>query len=155
MENVRIIELKKDDIVQFQADFKSVKAMQTAIVNRVYAEEFMLKTIWKAEVENQVGYKFTLTDNDDFVKVNEPFTRKVDMQKEQDNNIPNHYKGSENIDVIDFLYQQLPFEQFKGFMKGNMIKYPVRAGRKDDELADIKKARDYADRLIEKMEAEQ
>lgn len=43
MENVRIIELKKDDIVQFQADFKSVKAMQTAIVNRVYAEEFMLK----------------------------------------------------------------------------------------------------------------
>ncbi len=155
MENVRIIDLKKDDIVQFQANFKKVKAMQTAIVNRVYAEEFMLKTIWKAEVENQAGFKFTLTDNDDFVKVNEPFTRKVDMQKEQDNNIPNHYKGSENIDVIDFLYQQLPFEQFKGFMKGNMIKYPVRAGRKDDELADIKKARDYADRLIEKMEAEQ
>lgn len=155
MENVRVIELKKDDIVQFQAEFKKVKAMQTAIVNRVYAEEFMLKTIWKAEVENQVGYKFTLTDNDDFVKVNEPFTRKVDMKEGQDNNIPDHYKGSENIDVIDFLYQQLPFEQFKGFMKGNMIKYPVRAGRKDDELADIKKARDYADRLIEKMEAQQ
>lgn len=155
MENVRVIELKKDDIVQFQAEFKKVKAMQTAIVNRVYAEEFMLKTIWKAEVENQVGYKFTLTDNDDFVKVNEPFTRKVDMKEGQDNNIPDHYKGSENIDVIDFLYQQLPFEQFKGFMKGNMIKYPVRAGRKDDELADFKKARDYADRLIEKMEAKQ
>lgn len=155
MENVRIIDLKKDDIVQFQAYFKKVKAMQTAIVNRVYEEDKGLKTIWKAEVENQVGYKFTLTDNDDFVKVNEPFTRKVDMQEEQDSNIPNHYKGSENIDVIDFLYQQLPFEQFKGFMKGNMIKYPVRAGRKDDELADIKKARDYADRLIEKMEAEQ
>ncbi|WP_180548882.1 DUF3310 domain-containing protein [Staphylococcus haemolyticus] len=152
MENVRIIDLKKDNIVQFQCTNKKFSAFQTAIVNRVYAEEFMLKTIWKAEVENQGGFKFTLTDNDDFVKVNEPFTRKVDMQKEQDNNIPNHYKGSENIDVIDFLYQQLPFEQFKGFMKGNMIKYPVRAGRKDDELADIKKARDYADRLIEKME---
>ncbi|MCH4424396.1 DUF3310 domain-containing protein [Staphylococcus haemolyticus] len=155
MENVRIIDLKKDNIVQFQCTNKKFSAFQTAIVNRVYAEEFMLKTIWKAEVENQGGFKFTLTDNDDFVKVNEPFTRKVDMQEEQDSNIPNHYKGSENIDVIDFLYQQLPFEQFKGFMKGNMIKYPVRAGRKDDELADIKKARDYADRLIEKMEAEQ
>ena len=90
-------------------------------------------------MENQGGYKFTLTDNDDFVRVNEPFTRKVDMQEQTDNNIPDHYKGSENIDVIDFLYQQLPFEQFKGFMKGNMIKYPVRAGRKDDELADFKK----------------
>ncbi|MBE7340804.1 DUF3310 domain-containing protein [Staphylococcus haemolyticus] len=152
MENVRIIDLKKDNIVQFQCTNKKFSAFQTAIVNRVYAEEFMLKTIWKAEVENQGGFKFTLTDNDDFVKVNEPFTRKVDMQEEQDSNIPNHYKGSENIDVIDFLYQQLPFEQFKGFMKGNMIKYPVRAGRKDDELADFKKARDYADRLIEKME---
>ncbi|WP_368883873.1 DUF3310 domain-containing protein [Staphylococcus haemolyticus] len=155
MENLRIIELNKDDIVQFQAGFKNIKAMQTAIVNRVYEEDKGLKTIWKAEVENQAGYKFTLTDNDDFMRVDEPFTRKVDMQEEQDNNIPNHYKGSENIDVIDFLYQQLPFEQFKGFMKGNMIKYPVRAGRKDDELADIKKARDYVDRLIEKMEAKQ
>lgn len=192
MENMRIIELNKDDIVQFQADFKNIKAMQTAIVNRVYEEDKGLKTIWKAEVENQVGYKFTLTDNDDFVKVNEPFTRKIKYsgdaemkidvvdkitgskfttdvkeqevdipsntsiyKEEKENNVPNHYKGSENIDVIDFLYQQLPFEQFKGFMKGNMIKYPVRAGRKDDELADIKKARDYADRLIEKMEAKQ
>lgn len=155
MENVRIIDLKVDNIVQFQAGFKGITAMQTAIVNRVYAEEILLKTVWKAEVENQGGYKFTLTDNDDFMKVNEPFTRKVDMQEEQDNNIPDHYKGSENIDVIDFLYQQLPFEQFKGFMKGNMIKYPVRAGRKDDELEDFKKARDYADRLIEKMEDQQ
>lgn len=153
IENMRIIELNKDDIVQFQCANKKFRAFQTAIVNRVYEEDKGLKTVWVAEVENQAGFKFTLTDNDDFVKVNEPFTRKVDMQEEQNNNIPNHYKGSENIDVIDFLYQQLPFEQFKGFMKGNMIKYPVRAGRKDDELADIKKARDYADRLIEKMEA--
>lgn len=192
MENVRVAELNKNDVVQFQCANKKFSAFQTAIVNQVYAEEKRLKTIWKAEVENQGGYKYTLTDNDDFVKVNEPFTRKVkhsgetelkidvvdkntgakfttDIQeidvdvarntplykKEQDNNIPDHYKGSENIDVIDFLYQQLPFEQFKGFMKGNMIKYPVRAGRKDDELADFKKARDYADRLIEKMEAKQ
>lgn len=154
MENVRVAELNRNDIVQFQCANKKFSAFQTAIVNRVYAEEFMLKTIWKAEVENQGGYKFTLTDNDDFIRVKEPFTRKVDMQEEQDNNIPEHYKGNGNIDVIDFLYQQLPFEQFKGFMKGNMIKYPVRAGRKDDELADIKKARDYADRLIEKMEEE-
>ena len=154
MENVRVAELNRNDIVQFQCANKKFSAFQTAIVNQVYAEEFMLKTIWKAEVENQGGYKFTLTDNDDFIRVKEPFTRKVDMQEEQDNNIPEHYKGNGNIDVIDFLYQQLPFEQFKGFMKGNMIKYPVRAGRKDDELADIKKARDYADRLIEKMEEE-
>ncbi|MDU0318213.1 DUF3310 domain-containing protein, partial [Staphylococcus epidermidis] len=77
MENVRIIDLKVDNIVQFQATFKGVTAMQTAIVNRVYAKEILLKTVWYAEVENAGGYKFTLTDNDDFVRVNEPFTRKV------------------------------------------------------------------------------
>ena len=39
-------------------------------------------------------------------------------------------------------------------MKGNMIKYPVRSGRKNDEIEDIKKARNYADRLLEKLEVE-
>lgn len=43
MENVRIIDLKVDNIVQFQATFKGVTAMQTAIVNRVYAKEILLK----------------------------------------------------------------------------------------------------------------
>ena len=76
MENVRIIDLKVDNIVQFQATFKGVLAMQTAIVNRV-CKRNTIKTVWYAEVENAGGYKFTLTDNDDFVKVNEPFTRKI------------------------------------------------------------------------------
>jgi hypothetical protein len=35
MENVRIIDLKVDNIVQFQASFKGITAMQTAIVNHV------------------------------------------------------------------------------------------------------------------------
>ncbi|MGW5466275.1 DUF3310 domain-containing protein [Streptomyces sp. NPDC003996] len=32
------------------------------------------------------------------------------------------------------------------------MKYPVRSGRKDNEKEDIKKAYDYAGRLIEKLE---
>lgn len=34
-------------------------------------------------------------------------------------------------------------EQFVGFCKGNVIKYTVRAGSKDDALLDIVKAMDY------------
>ena len=75
--------MKVDNIVQFQASFKGT-AMQTAIVN--HAKEKGLKTVWYAEVENAGGYKFTLTDNNDFIRVNEPFTRKVDMKEGQDNN---------------------------------------------------------------------
>lgn len=148
---MRISDLKRNDVIMMCC----CKVYSLAIVDETGGTNKKNGIYFWAIVELEDGRKIEIDDSWEFMKVDEPFTRKVDMQEEQDNNIPNHYKGSENIDVIDFLYQQLPFEQFKGFMKGNMIKYPVRAGRKDDELADIKKARDYADRLIEKMEAKQ
>ena len=39
--------------------------------------------------------------------------------------------------------------EFKGFCKGNAIKYLSRAGKKGDELEDLQKARWYCDKLIE------
>ncbi|MCG1573300.1 DUF3310 domain-containing protein [Staphylococcus epidermidis] len=108
---------------------------------------------WVADVEAIDGRTWTIDDSYDFYSLaneNEKTQKTLDDKV----NHPSHYQGRKGIDVIEFLYQQLTFEEFKGFMKGNMIKYPVRAGRKDNELADIKKARDYADRLIEKLEVE-
>lgn len=153
MENVRVIELKKDDIVQFQAEFKKVKAMQTAIVNRVYAEEFMLKTIWKAEVENQAGYKFTLTDNDDFMKVNEPFTRKVDMQEEQDMvHEPPHYQfGKFSARMIIELVGKTYKSASVFYHVGNALKYLMRAPRKNG-LQDLEKAKQSVEFAIENWE---
>lgn len=155
MENVRIVELNKDDIVQFQAGFKNIKAMQTAIVNRVYAEEFMLKTIWKAEVENQGGYKFTLTDSDDFMKVNEPFTRKVDMQEEQDMvHEPPHYQfGKFSARVIIELVGKTYKSASVFYHVGNALKYLMRAPRKNG-LQDLKKAKQSVEFAIENWEAE-
>lgn len=43
MENVRVAELNKNDVVQFQCANKKFSAFQTAIVNQVYAEEKRLK----------------------------------------------------------------------------------------------------------------
>lgn len=60
MENVRIIDLKVDNIVQFQATFKGVTAMQTAIVNRVYAEEFMLKQFGKQKWKTKLALNLHL-----------------------------------------------------------------------------------------------
>jgi hypothetical protein len=34
-------------------------------------------------------------------------------------------------------------EEFKGFCKGNALKYLIRAGKKDDELQNLKKAGVY------------
>ncbi len=155
MENVRIVELNKDDIVQFQCANKKFSAFQTAIVNQVYAEEKRLKTIWKAEVENQAGYKFTLTDNDDFMKVNEPFTRKVDMQEEQDVvNKPKHYTYGD-IEVIDYIEQVTKnYKPELAFAIGNAIKYISRANHKNGK-EDLDKARWYLNRAFEKWEDQQ
>ena len=132
MENVRIVELNKDDIVQFQCANKKFSAFQTAIVNQVYAEEKRLKTIWKAEVENQAGRTFTITDNDDFIRVKEPFTRKVDMQEEQDVvNKPKHYTYGD-IEVIDYIEQVTKnYKPELAFEIGNAIKYISRANHKN------------------------
>lgn len=152
MENVRIAELNKNDVVQFQCANKKFSAFQTAIVNRVYAEEILLKTVWKAEVENQAGYKFTLTDNDDFIRVNEPFTRKVDMQEEQDVvNKPKHYTYGD-IEVIDYCDQVC--KQYSPELAPyvfNAIKYLSRANHKGGR-EDIGKAKYYVQRLFDKWE---
>ncbi len=155
MENVRIIDLKVDNIVQFQAAFKGITAMQTAIVNRVYAIEKGLKTVWYAEVENAGGYKFILTDNDDFIRVNEPFTRKVDMKEGQDVvNKPKHYTYGD-IEVIDYIEQVTKnYKPELAFAIGNAIKYISRANHKNGK-EDLDKARWYLNRAFEKWEDQQ
>lgn len=61
-------------------------------------------------------------------------------------NSPTHYTAG-GIETIDFI-------EAKGFgyNLGNAIKYISRAGRKDDTLQDLKKARWYIDREIYKLE---
>jgi hypothetical protein len=68
-------------------------------------------------------------------------------------NHPSHYGGKDD-----------PYEAIKvieawglGFHLGNTVKYISRAGKKSGQslLQDLRKARWYIDRLIQKLEAEQ
>jgi hypothetical protein len=65
-------------------------------------------------------------------------------------NHPPHYGGADDtyeaIKVIE--------AWSLGFHLGNAVKYVSRAGKKGDALEDLKKARWYIDRLIQKMEAD-
>lgn len=153
MENVRVAELNRNDIVQFQCANKKFSAFQTAIVNQVYAEEKRLKTVWFAEVENQAGYKFTLTDNDDFIRVKEPFTRKVDMQEEQDMvHEPPHYQfGKFSARMIIELVGKTYKSASVFYHVGNALKYLMRAPRKNG-LQDLKKAKQSVEFAIENWE---
>lgn len=64
-------------------------------------------------------------------------------------NHPPHYGGADN-----------PYEAIKvidawnlGFSLGNAVKYICRAGKKDNTVQDLKKARFYLDHAIKKAEA--
>jgi hypothetical protein len=60
-------------------------------------------------------------------------------------NDPPHYKDG-GIETIDFIEaKQL------GFNLGNAVKYISRAGKKNDALEDLKKARWYLNREINNM----
>lgn len=54
-----------------------------------------------------------------------------------------HYQQAE-VQPIEIMQMYMTKEQFVGFLKGNVIKYTLRAGHKDNEITDITKARQYA-----------
>jgi len=54
-----------------------------------------------------------------------------------------HYKNNKDYDVID-----IAKDYNLNFNRGNVLKYIIRAGRKDDELQDLLKAKDYLEREI-------
>ena len=55
-----------------------------------------------------------------------------------------HYKNNKDYDVIDICK-----DYDLNFNRGNVIKYVVRAGKKNDELMDLIKAKDYISREID------
>jgi len=63
-------------------------------------------------------------------------------------NHPEHYKVG-GIETIDFIRAKLTPEEFRGYLKGNVMKYVSRAGHKDNALEDAGKLAWYAKRLAE------
>jgi len=61
-----------------------------------------------------------------------------------------HYK-SMPIQPWDVMEVVLTREEFIGFLKGNYIKYAMRAGNKGDPLEDANKALHYQQKLEEVM----
>ena len=64
---------------------------------------------------------------------------------------PEHY-GPKGLQVLDALPVWMTPEEYRGFLRGNVIKYTARLGKKDDAVQDAKKARHYLDLLIESLE---
>jgi len=63
-------------------------------------------------------------------------------------NHPAHYKVG-GIETIDFIKAKLTPEEYKGYLKGSVLKYASRAGHKDNATQDAGKMAWYATKLAE------
>ena len=113
----------------------------------------------KAKDEDMEGIKEAIAGIDDFEFDLSPFNpnrdkheklrRKIrkavkDAQKEQVKS-PSHYQLIEGMESIEIIARSMTQEEWKGFCLGNMLKYRIRAGKKDSLQQDIDKANFYGE----------
>ena len=147
---MRISELQRNDVIRLYSHDKSRSIL--AIVDEPGGTNQKNGIYFWAKVEMKGGRKDVIDDSWDFIRVNEPFTRKVDMQEEQDVvNKPKHYTYGD-IEVIDFIEQVTKdYKPELAFSIGNAIKYISRANHKNGK-EDLDKARWYLNRAFAKWE---
>lgn len=88
---------------------------------------------------------------DDFMvkKFRESIEKTVEKETIEMVDHPKHYQSKNGVEVIDVI------EEFNlGFHLGNVIKYILRAGHKNDELEDLEKAKWYLERVIDLKKTE-
>lgn len=56
---------------------------------------------------------------------------------------PSHYQVFPGLEAIEVIAMSSTKQEFYGYCKGNMLKYRLRAGAKDDLAQDIGKADQY------------
>lgn len=64
-------------------------------------------------------------------------------------NHPRHYMFFPDTEAIDIIHGTLTPEEFRGYCKGNALKYRLRAGDKGDTQQDIDKSNWYRNKLRE------
>lgn len=145
---MRISDLKRNDVIMMCC----CKVYSLAIVDETGGTNKKNGIYFWAIVELEDGRKIEIDDSWEFMKVDEPFTRKVDMQEEQDVvNKPKHYTYGD-IEVIDYIEQVTKnYKPDLAFAIGNAIKYISRANHKNGK-EDLDKARWYLERAFEKWE---
>jgi hypothetical protein len=72
------------------------------------------------------------------------------MELGEEVNSPDHYTAG-GIEVIDYLKAKLTPEEYRGFLRGNAIKYLSPAGMKGPSLTDYRKALWYLEQLANEV----
>lgn len=105
------------------------------------------------------GKKYAICYEDNFTQVPEQdldeILEVINKEQEPDNvNHPSHYTSGE-IECIDAIKASMSAEAFRGFLKGNVIKYAWRYMDKGKPAEDLKKAEWYLKKLIKEVESDE
>lgn len=81
---------------------------------------------------------------------NTPFPRSIDdaTPEEWDTVSRPHHYNTGNVECIEAIQESMDKAEFKGYLKGNIMKYLWRYEYKNG-VEDLRKAKWYLDRLIE------
>jgi len=75
-----------------------------------------------------------------------PETQRIMVVQPDPVNHPAHYTHG-GIETIDFIQAKLTPEEFRGYLKGNILKYGSRIGHKDNDMQDAGKLAWYTNKL--------
>jgi len=66
-------------------------------------------------------------------------------------NHPQHYGGDTTYECIKVLKAWMSPDEYRGFLRGNAIKYLCRTGKKDEAAQECNKAIWYINKLVEDL----
>lgn len=58
-----------------------------------------------------------------------------------------HYELWQDLEAIDIIKNTLTKDEYIGFLKGNILKYQLRLGKKDNVKKEMEKIKDYQNEL--------
>jgi len=69
------------------------------------------------------------------------------MENKVKNPDSTHYAVFPGVEAIDVIKTMLSPEEYQGFLKGNILKYQLRLGKKDNVDKELVKIKDYTNEL--------
>lgn len=128
--------------IEIDTDMKNYYSSETVIKINPEKDDFMY-----ADIEFYAGQGFKIISFEEFEQQYLNGTATQDIV-----NHPNHY-NSYSREVIDTMQGSMTPEEFKGYLKGNVMKYINRYQFKNG-VEDLKKAQWYLNKLTEVVDDE-
>jgi len=125
---MRASDLKVGDVICLPG--KDDRTIQKVYKDKYYFYETSKEFIYNDLCDYLVGWKIKESKVKDVVKA------------------PSHY-ANRKYQTILVMEDTMTTEEFKGYLKGNVMKYTSRAGKKDATLQELNKAKTYLQWLIE------